>query len=344
MNILYIGPYRQFDYLGQQSLSHISALKKVSETNKGIDLTCRPIFLDPSLRCPIEQSISSYESNIKDTYDLIIQNLPISYLSPITETKNIAMPIVSPALYGVEKHDYLFSVLEKFNWVFLDDSNNIKVKNKNNHILYSYSNDESHLAKIKDKAYNIGYMNHCYKFGFIGIYKNNTNIIYALLLCFLTAFRNNDNVVLILNLLGTENDQKEISEKYIQLKKSLKIINQIDNVHMIFNSIDATNSSIALNTFDCYISLNDDTKYSYYEKLSNKLNKTYISKSTLKLDTIPQEELIVTNDYGYCSDISYGDLADSMVTKYSNHKNGVRTKSSKSNEYPSLENMLCKIL
>lgn len=345
MNILYIGPYRQFDYLGQQSLSHISALEKVAKTNSEISLTCRPIFLDASLKSSMEQeNIASYESNTKNEYDLIIQNLPVSYLSPTAETKNIAIPIVSPALYNTEKHDHLFSVLEKFNWVFLDDPNSIKTKNKNNHILYSCDENESHVENVKDKIYNIGYMNNSYKFGFIGIYKNNTSIIYGILLCFLTAFRNNDNVTLILNLLGTENDQKEISEKYTQLKKSLKIVNQIDNVHMIFNTIDLVNSSIALNTFDCYISLNDDTKYSYYEKLSTKLNKTYISKSTLKLDTIPQEELIISNDYGYCSDISYGDLVDTMIAKYTNYKNNSRSKSSKNNEYPSFEKMLCKIL
>lgn len=341
MNILYIGPYRQYDYIGQQSLSHLSSIEKdISKIKKQVNLTCRPVYVDPSLREEAPNSIRAYENNIQSYYDVIIQYLPISYLCPIKISKNIAIPIVSSHLYNSENHENLFSILDEFDWVFLDDANTVKRKNKTNNILYSSFIDENTISSIQNKKYNIGYANDFFKFGFVGLYKYNKNIINTILLSFLTAFRNNDNVNLLFCLIGTEEDQKEIAAQYNKIKESLKINNQADNISILFNKLDLMNSMIAINTFDCLLSLNDDIKYTFYEKAAAHLNKKIISRATLELNSMPQEILVQKNDFGYCTNIKSSSLIDQMLDRYSNNS---QTKS-RTNQYPDFGNTICKIL
>lgn len=339
MNILYLGPYRQYDYIGQQSLAHLSSLEKAI-AKKSINITCRPVFIDASLKNDISNNIKNYENNIQAYYDLIIQYLPISYLCPIKTCKNIAVPIVSSHLYKSYNHENLYSILEEFDWVFVDDSDLIKRDNKNNTMFYSSTPDKETLSAIENKKYNIGYSNDFFKFGFIGLYKYNKNIINLLLSSFLTAFRNNDNVFLVLCLVGTEEDQKELTTQYAKIKQSLQINNQADNVSLIFNKLDLNNSMIAINTFDCFLSLNDDIKYTYYENIANILNKKIVSRSNLILNTVPQEILVRTNDFGYCTDIDAADLITKMIEQYKKQK----VTKTKNNQYPDFGNTICKIL
>jgi hypothetical protein len=341
MNTLYIGPYRQFDYVGQQSIEHITAIEnELIKKNKDFSLTCRPIFLDPSAKAEIPSNITAYESNIQEQYDIIIQYLPLTYLCPINISKNIAIPILSPSLYGANNHENLFSILDEFNWVFIDDPNLIKKDNKTNHILYSSNINKKTLESIKNKTYNIGYMNSFFKFGFIGSYKTNIGIINKIILSFLTAFRNNDNVALILCLLGTEEDQKEITMSLARTKELLKINNQIDNVYLLFNKLDITNSLIGINTFDCYLSLNEDIQFTMYERVCQSLENSLISRSSLESIKTPQEILVKTNDFGYCTGISSVDLIEKMIHKIDSNNN----KKNKNNSYPDFGKMICKIL
>ena len=47
MNILYIGPYRQIDYVGQLSRIHIESIKRCLKSSD--NLITRPVYLDSSL-------------------------------------------------------------------------------------------------------------------------------------------------------------------------------------------------------------------------------------------------------------------------------------------------------
>jgi len=334
MNILYIGPYRQFDYLGQVSNSHINSIKEYSK-DTNISLTCRPIYVDSMSRERTQSSIIEYhENNIKEYYDIIIQNVPLSYLSIIGTTKNIAVPIVSSCLYDTE-HDDLFCILDDFNYVFLEDTKTISRKNNN---IMLYTNEISKSLYDIDKRYNIGYINNFFKFGFIGYYKPNKNIIYSIILSFLTSFRETEEKALIFHLLGSDNDQKELNDEYNNIKKLLNINNQIENVFFIFNKIDLENSMISLNTFDCYLSMNEDTRYSMYEKISLDLGKTILSRSNVSLLKSPQEILVNTYDYGNIGNIDNADLVIKMKMATENKiKNKI-------NSYPSFGKTICKIL
>ena len=76
MNILFVGPYRQSDAWGNMSKSLIKTISKIEDYS----ITIRPIFLSNQNLGPVDADIIKYESNRKDSYDVLMQHMLPNYM------------------------------------------------------------------------------------------------------------------------------------------------------------------------------------------------------------------------------------------------------------------------
>lgn len=101
MNILFIGPYRQFDSWGYKSRATLKALQNTSHT-----IISRPIFLSNNIQ--FNQYIEPSEQASINEYDIIIQYVLPPYTTYIGGAKNIGIFNYETIANGVSK-DFLIS-------------------------------------------------------------------------------------------------------------------------------------------------------------------------------------------------------------------------------------------
>jgi len=87
MKILFIGPYRQTDEWGLNSISLLRSLGEI----EGVDLTSRPLFLSSSSDVNRDNAFFELESKRHDSYDVLIQHtLPSLLVKSGAAKRNIA--------------------------------------------------------------------------------------------------------------------------------------------------------------------------------------------------------------------------------------------------------------
>lgn len=296
MNILYIGPYRQTDYIGQVSNTHIESIKKTIKSQDNI--VTRPIYLNPSLSVKTgilnTENIPTSMTNI----DVTIQYLPIDYAAINCFSKNIYIPILDPKLNSIACSNYDYKILSCFNKILVnDDKQKFTLKAIDNNLdieIYEESIQSEEAAR-----FDFGVMQTFYKFGFIGQCSYNKQIIQKLITSFLIASRSLNNVHLYMFLLGTDSDKLELEEFIKTTKKTAQIASYIDNISCIFGLWNGKEATAALNSIDCYISLNDDNRQYLYEKyfMSSQNSKFLISRNNTEAIEVPVTHLTSSNEY-----------------------------------------------
>lgn len=336
MNILYIGPYRQIDYIGQVSNAHIgSILRHIKPSDK---LITRPVYIDTSLVKNDEKTIN--ESITCEKIDIIIQYLPIDFIAIKTDVKNIAVPIIDPKLNNIA-HDNEYKKLNLCNKILVDEE-------KHKHMLKlcgiksAIDLYEEKLETDNPQKFNLDLIEKNYKFGFIGHYQNNKLIIQKIIQAFLLASRHQNNITLHLFLRGSDQHKQEIDNYIIKTKEQLMIPSYHNKIYPLFGIWNQQESLIALNSIDCFVSLNDDYRYLLYEKYftTNKESEQYkflINRQNVQ--TIETPVLPITNIYEYkntLTSVITQDLCSKLLSAQSSQQKNKKT------DYSSLGNIICK--
>lgn len=334
MNILYIGPYKQTDYIGVMSLLHIHSIKQyLSQSDK---LITRPIYLDTNF---ISNLSIDAEHGTANHFDMIIQYLPVDFLAITTNTKNIAIPIFDPKLCRLID-DSKYSVLNLCDKILIDEE---RYKN----ILRSYNIQKSieiyeeHIPENHTQKFDLDPIQDSYKFGFIGKYQSNKQIIQKIILAFLLNYRTNNNTKLYFFLTGNEQDRRDAEDQVAKIKKDLSIPEYIRPIHCLFELWEHKNITIALDSLNCFISLNDDYRYVLYEKffMSNAIDtkKFLINRQNISIIETPVINISHISEYNNTlSSIYTKDLIDKMKSApQAQQKN-------KKNNFNCLGHILCK--
>lgn len=336
MNILYIGPYRQIDYIGQVSNAHISSI--LNHIKPSDNLITRPVYIDTSLSQ--NDPKTKNESIICETTDIIIQYLPIDFIAIKTDVKNIAVPIIDPKLNNIA-HDNEY---KKLNWCdkILVDEDKHKQMLKSCGIKRAIDLYEEKLETDNPQKFNLDLIEKNYKFGFIGHYQNNKLIIQKIIQAFLLASRYQDNIALHLFLRGSDQDKQEIDNYIMQIKDQLIIPGYHNKIYTLFGIWSQQESLIALNSIDCFISLNNDYRYLLYEKffMTNKesdQHKFLINRQNIQ--TIETPVLPISNIYEHkntLTSVITQDLCSKLLSAQSSQQKNKKT------DYSSLGNIICK--
>jgi hypothetical protein len=349
MTSVFIGPYRQYDYVGQVSRAYLQSIYR-THTNKNLSFIGRPLFIDPSVATPNNDSSFDIIENVPDNLSLngIIQHAPIEYLAIQKYTKNIAIPIINNKVSRMPYNQ---------NYQKLNSFDNILVENEHDKNLLIKSNvscpitvfDESFLDKDisdhRNKSYALGEKNKdTFVFGFIGAYRQNISIIQKIITSFLVSFRSSGDVALVVSCRGTEQDKKELENYYNDLKKRLSIIDH-DHIIFIFNGLDIESAIASLNTFDCFLSINDDYSQYFYEKYIISKGSNIITKHNI--ESIPVPSVFVDESYDIddkLTSISTADLCQKMKDIQSQQNGSNKYQKVKKNNSPSLGETVCHIL
>lgn len=334
-NILYIGPYRQYNYPGILSDIYLRSIgKALSRRNKR--LYSRPLYMDPSVSLE-SQGIYEFEHipPAVTSIEGIIQHCTPEYFAINKYAKNICIPILDPKLQKASA----YNCVQKLN-----HADSVLVGTEQQKMFLLRSNitspivvcDEDLTDSVTDKqsqqAYDFGpIFNSCYNFGFIGQYDTNIQIIQKIILSFISAFRGLNRYRLVLFLRGTQQNRKELSNWYEKLLLDLHIDSSTNNnISFVFNTLEFEQTIAALNSIECLLSLNDDWYLSFYESYILKQNKAIINR--YNTETISISPLKLGNDYHpddiLCSVSSY-DLAQKMFSieqKPHNHKKNTLSK------------------
>lgn len=336
MNILYIGPYRQLDYIGQVSETHIESILK---TVKSSDiLITRPLYLDTSLSN--NKPKTATEKAISGDIDILIQYMPIDFISIQKNIKNIVIPIINPRINNLS-HDYEY---KKLNWcdkILVEDD-------KHKHMLKLCgvkSSIEIYEEKFETDNYqkfNLDSIENNYKFGFIGHYQNNKQIIHKIIDSFLLSARYQHNIKLYLFLRGSDQDKQDVDNYIDKMKKQLNMPIYINKIDSLFGMWNRQESLIALNSIDCFISLNDDYRQTLYEKfftINAEMTDHKFIINRQNVQTIEVPDIYTNKSHEYkntLNSISTTDLSAKILSAQSSQQKNKKT------DYPSLGNIICK--
>lgn len=338
MNILYIGPYRQIDYVGQMANLHIDSIKKsIKNTDR---LLTRPIYFDTSLVSSSSDNYSSESTDI-DNIDTVIQYVPIDFIAIDRDVKNIVIPMIDPKIQNISQ-DSTYDVLNNVDKIILDDEKN-KNLIKNYGIKTPIEMYEEKIIDNKKQKFNLDAINTSYKFGFIGQYFTNKQIIKKIIHSFLLCYRQRVDSKLHLFLRGSDKDKADLDESISNIKKDLKIPDYISCVNSVFGIWGKDDALAALNSINCYLSINDDYRYLIYERfftssLTEEKDRFIINRQNVDCVETPVASL--NNLYEYnnsISSINTQDLYRKMVGA-----NAAPATKHKKTENLSLGSILCK--
>jgi hypothetical protein len=349
MNTVFIGPYKQYDYLGQVSKTYLESINlALKPRNKTI--LARPVFIDFSVLDESDNYVYRDIETAPENFDkpsCIIQHAPIEYLAIQRYTKNIAIPILDNRLLKMP-YNQNYQKLNSFDHVLVDSEYHKALLIKSNITSPITVFDETLLdMQICDhinKKYNLKEKtNNTFVFGFIGAYKNNIAIIQKIITSFLSSFRS-VNATLIIVSRGTEQDKKHLDDYRTEILKRLSVIND-NNIITIFNNLDTESVIASLNSFDCLLSLNDDYSQALYERYMLSQDKQIINKLAMNNIHIPPLHI---NDFSDIEDImisvSTSDLCQKMLDTHSQKNNTNRYQKNKKNKTKNLGETLCHIL
>ena len=327
MNILYLGPYRQYDYNGIISRKYINTIVR----SKHIKLTTRPIYIDASCTYKdIPKNIVELEHNILNTYDMLVQHLPVNYLAINKKMKNVAIPILN-----INKvNTFNQYKLNEFDMVLV---NNIYAKTSLDPLLntpskmFDFNIDTNMLREYIGKKLDLGIFNHFQKFYFIGDHNTNIDIVEDIIKAFYTNYYSFNDTCLILFLRNINSD----IETYIKkIHDKFKIKDSIHNILIVPIGNNEHDIIAAHGSCNIFLDINDDNR----ESLHNKYVQFFKNKTITLLDLSLSKSRIRNNK----TSMEYFDTVDTY--NLSNHFMGIIKKSSVttiSNDIKSLETILC---
>lgn len=337
MNILYIGPYRQIDYVGQMSNLHIESIQK-SKGQKN-NLITRPLYLDYKLSDNYSQTYST-ETVGENAIDMIVQYVPIDFIAILPTVKTVIIPMIDPKLQNISQ-DYSYDILNSTNQILVDDDKQRSLLRRYN-LTVPIDIYAEYLVQNSPQSFNLHTEGESYSFGFIGDFNSNRQIIKKIIQAFLLCNRSNPDTSLYFFIRGSDNDKEEIDKTISDIQQDLKIPKYISPITTIFGLWNKDECLTALNSINCYMSLNDDYRYSLYEKFfmeSNpSKNKYLISRSNT--DSVEVPISIINNSCEYLNTfnaIHTQDLYLKMIAAISSPPQKY-----KKNESSSLGNILCK--
>lgn len=273
MNILYIGPYRQNNIDGWTDCQILNNMLK----NPKFNIRCCPIYMSDTAGTlsTISNNISEAENNRIDVFDVIIQRAKPEYLIHINKIpKNIAIPILNTSRFN----DNIINNLSKFNSLLVDSKLNYnmlsiysKLKNKIKTFDYTLL-----LDNIPKNKFNIGILNFTKKIYFIGDYKKNITNIHKICQSFIANTKSKE-YSLLLFLTNLDSQSKTLLDNTIKQYYITHRINYTVNRILIIPIESNTESiSIAHQTGDIYLDIQDDNSNSFNCKLAGALNKSII--------------------------------------------------------------------
>lgn len=276
MNILYIGPYRQENIVGYESLNFLLDLYDTEHS-----IVARSVFYERSqakhnpIILNILNKLETYRENIK--YDLLIQHgdiNSITYSSKIP--KHIYWPIINnivPDTGSIEK----YKILEKYGFYIYKNKitqfilEHIDIKRQifvPQHIS-KYLISNQNLAK-----FNLGIYQRYQKY-YTVVDKSDEHIIKNLIVSFIRRFNQQDKILMIC----IHNVTQDILEMYNTFIKNIYALFKINYsiTKILIMPIDNTLDSIlyAHNTGDIFI----DTHQNLHYGLANKFKKTIITNT-----------------------------------------------------------------
>lgn len=279
-NILYLGPYQQTNYLGQSALRNLYELQQIGSIN--IIHKHIPVDHSDTFDASSVVSKSTVDLGSLSNIDIVIQNLPIDFLSTNFYTTNIAIPFVNPYI-NYNNSD----IFDSFKAVLVDDIYiKERINSKNTNVEIFEQQAPLILNNCDKERYNLGAYDGLYKFGFLGSYTQESSIVQKLIQTFLTTFRSDDSVCLCLLLTVTDQEKSELESFYENIKKSLQISNY-DKIIFMYNSCGHMDAIRFINNISCYVSLNSYAKYCMYERYCKQVNKSYLAHKDISCVTMP---------------------------------------------------------
>lgn len=291
MTTVFIGPYRQYDYIGQVSKTYLESIHR-SLLNKKMSLVSRPLFIDPG--SVVEDNTLFFEKTetIPDNLSVstIVQHAPVEYLAIQKYVKNIAIPIIDSKLFKAP-YNQNYQKLNSFDTILVENDHQKTFLIRSNIVAPIIVFDEylsnNEISDHSNKKYNLGpKVDNNFIFGFIGFYRQNISVIQKIITSFLVSFRSSDDTTLLICCKGTGQDKQDLENYYQSLKKKLNVIDY-DNIIFVFNSLDIESVIASLNTFNCFLSLNDDYSQNLYEKYAIGNEISIITKYSLETGGVP---------------------------------------------------------
>jgi len=347
MTTIFIGPYRQYDYMGQLSKIYLESIHRAFIIKK-MSIIGRPLYIDDLSVTQDDTGILNFIENIPEKFQLnsLIQHAPVEYLSIQKSVKNIAIPIIDNRISKVS-YNQNYQKLNSFDYVLVDNDHDKTILIRSNItspiVVFDESFSDKEISQHSNKRYNLGEkIGDNFIFGFIGTYKQNISIIQKIINSFLISFRSYANVNLLICCKGTEQDKKDLENYYKETKQKLKIIDY-DNIVFIFNGLETESVIASLNTFDCFLSLNDDYSQYLYEKYFVKSEKNIINKHNTTSIQIPAISIDTSNDLeDLMTSIPTADLCKKMID-IKNQQNNKNNRMKKNNN-KNLGETICHIL
>lgn len=349
MTTVFIGPYRQYDYIGQISKIYLESIYKTF-INRKMSVIGRPLFTDNmSVIQNLGDRLNAIE-NIPEDIQLngVIQHAPIEYLLIQKYTKNIAIPIIDNRI-SKTPYNQNYQKLNSFDSILVDNEHDKTLLIKSNITcpitVFDESFSDKDTIEHSSKKYNLGEkIGDNFIFGFIGTYKQNISIIQKIIVSFLISFRSSSDTNLLICCKGTEQDKRDLENYYTETKQKLKIIGY-DNIIFIFNSLEIESAMASLNTFDCFLSLNDDYSQYLYEKYFISSGKNLINKHNITTIQIPPISINTSVDIDdLMISIPTADLCQKM-TDIKNQKNNTnKHQKTKKTNSKNLGETVCHIL
>lgn len=327
MNILYLGPYRQYDYNGIISRKYINTIVR----SKHIKLTTRPIYIDASCTYKdIPKDIVELENNILNKYDMLVQHLPLNYLAINKKMRNVAIPILNINTintfnqYKLNEFDMVL-VNNTYAKTSLDPLLNTPSK------MFDFNIDTNMLREYMGKKLDLGIFNHFQKFYFIGDHNTNIDIVEDIIKAFYTNYYSFNDTCLILFLRNISSD----IETYIKkIHDKFKIKDSIHSILIVPIGTNEQDIIMAHGSCNIFLDINDDNR----ESLHNKYVQFFKNKTITLLDLSLSKSRIRNNR----TSMEYFDIVDTH--NLSNHFINIINKSTAttvSNNIKSLETILC---
>lgn len=337
-NILYLGPYKQADYFGQAALKNLKSIMDIKNAN----IIARHVSVNASPTTNIssiidETSITEINTNIIEKLDIIIQNVPMEFLSTNFYTKNVCIPFINP--YQTYSH----SKFDNFDTVLLDNfylKNNFITTDQKKIQIFDIE-QPIFIDGCDKKQMQIQKANHCYRFGFIGNYAADYHIIQKLIQAFMIAFRSNNDVSLCMMISIDETDKGRLDEVTNNIKKSLKVIDY-DKIIFVYTLCNHIDSIVFINNLNCYLSINSGTQYSLYENYCKTANINYIGHNHLQYNCMPQIQINNIDDLGTTQKSA---TTESIILKLKEQINNNTTSAHKNKQkHKTLGDIICTLV
>jgi len=328
MNILYISPYRNRH-------THNECLNNIKTLSGSASITIYPIYIDSDTIEPDKELIELESKNVfSDNYDIVVQHAPLEYLIPFSSVvkKNYCIPIIkycknlkAKSLNKLLNFDMVLSD-SKYDADFISSSfNHTKLKKIK---LFNYTNFYDNNKKA-----NLFYHNTNYKL-YTFINKNNSYLIYKILLAFFIASQDISNCSLVLavetDALATKT--KALVDDFIKKHN----INNVETFIKIIVVSQDTDSILAFHkACDCYIEFRDTTNCHFHNFIAKECDNAFITNENLDIYYEPNIEK--GEDFGELYPaLNISSLANKI-------KNIVRTKSiHRTDSIQTLDKIICK--